>query len=148
MKIAIACDHGGFELKNAIIDKINSDNEVRDFGCYSEESVDYIDYAKAVAEAVAKGDFDKGILVCGTGIGMSIAANKVKGIRAACCSEAFSAEMTRRHNDSNILCLGGRVVSIEKGIELAELFLSTEFEGGRHERRVSKITALEEEYFK
>ena len=148
MKIAIACDHGGFELKNAIIDKISANNEVKDFGCYSEESVDYIDYAKAVAEAVAKGDFDKGILVCGTGIGMSIAANKVKGIRAACCSEAFSAEMTRRHNDSNILCLGGRVVSIEKGIELAQLYLSTEFEGGRHERRVGKITALEEEYFK
>lgn len=148
MKIAIACDHGGYELKNAIIDKISIDNEVKDFGCYSEESVDYIDYAKAVAEAVAKGDFDKGILCCGTGIGMSIAANKVKGIRAACCSEAFSAEMTRRHNDSNILCLGGRVVSIEKGIELAELYLLTEFEGGRHERRVDKITALEDKYFK
>lgn len=148
MKIAIGCDHGGFALKNAVIDKIKTYNEVKDFGCYSEESVDYTDYAQAVAEAVASGEFDKGILVCGTGIGMSIAANKVKGIRAACCSEAFSAEMTRRHNDSNILCLGGRIVSVEKGVELAELFLSTEFDGGRHERRIGKITELEKKYFK
>jgi ribose 5-phosphate isomerase B len=150
MKIAVGCDHGGVNLKNAVLEEIgkNKDYEIEDFGTYNEESVDYIVYAEKVAKAVQSGEYDRGLLFCGTGIGMSLVANKFKGIRAACCSDEFSAEFTRRHNDSNILCLGGRVVDDEKGIKLVKLFLETEFEGGRHLRRVDMIRDIENKNFK
>ena len=144
MKIAIGCDHGGLEHKNAIVNNFEERGiEVLDFGIYELESVDYPKIAVKVANSVAAKEAELGILVCGTGIGMSLAANKVKGIRAACCSEHFSAKYTRLHNDANILCLGGRVIGVGTAIELANLFVDTEFEGGRHQRRVDMITAIE-----
>ena len=144
MKIAIGCDHGGFEHKNAIAEHFEKRGfEVLDFGIHELESIDYPKIALKVANSVASKEAELGILVCGTGIGMSLAANKVKGIRAACCSEHFSAKYTRMHNDSNILCLGGRVIGIGTAIELADLFVDTEFEGGRHQRRVDMITEIE-----
>lgn len=143
-KIAIGCDHGGFELKEAIVSHLKERGfEVKDFGIYECKSVDYPKIAYAVANSVKSGDNELGILVCGTGIGMSLAANKVKGIRAAACSEVFSATYTRMHNNSNILCLGGRVIGIGVGLEMVDAFVDTEFEGGRHERRVDMITAVE-----
>ena len=145
MKIAIGCDHGGLEHKNAILEHLKSRGfEVEDFGIYEQVSVDYPDIAIKVANAIKEGVCQRGILVCGTGIGMSLAANKVKGIRAAVCSEHFSAKYTRLHNDSNILCLGGRVIGIGTALELTDLFVDTEFEGGRHATRIGKITAIEE----
>ena len=144
MKIAIGCDHGGLEHKNAIAEHLKERGfEVKDFGIYELKSVDYPEIAYAVAESIVAGECDRGILVCGTGIGMSLAANKVKGIRAAACSEHFSAKYTRLHNDSNILCLGGRVIGIGTAIELADIFVDTVFEGGRHQRRVDKIMEIE-----
>lgn len=144
MKIAIGCDHGGLEHKNAIAEHLKSRGfEVCDFGIYEQVSVDYPDIAEKVCASIVSGECERGILVCGTGIGMSIAANKVKGIRAAACSEHFSAKFTRLHNNSNILCLGGRVIGVGTAIELADLFVDTEFEGGRHQTRVDKITAIE-----
>lgn len=144
MKIALGADHGGYCLKEAIIKYCEERNiEYNDFGCYSEDSVDYAIYAKKVADAVAKGEYDKGILCCGTGIGISIAANKVKGIRAAVVTNEFCAEMTRRHNDANILAMGGRVITPEQAVKFTDIFLNTEFEGGRHERRIAQITAIE-----
>ncbi|MBQ6264335.1 MAG: ribose 5-phosphate isomerase B [Clostridia bacterium] len=144
--IAVGCDHGGYELKVAVLKHLDEKGvQYKDFGTYSSESVDYPVYAEKVAEAVTCGGYELGLLFCGTGIGISIAANKVKGVRAACCSDSFSVEMTRLHNNSNILCLGGRVVSVEKGIELVDLFLSTPFSGDeRHQRRIDLVTALEE----
>ena len=117
--------------------------EYKDFGTDSEKSVDYPDFAKPVATAVSDGECERGILVCGTGIGMSIAANKVPGIRAALCGDCFSAEMTRRHNDANILCLGARTTGAGLALKIAEIFLDTPFEGGRHATRVEKIMELE-----
>ena len=114
--------------------------EVKDFGTFTDESCDYPVYAKAVSEAVAKGDFEKGILVCGTGIGMSMAANKVKGIRAAVCTDPKSTEFTRRHNDANILCLGARIIDEETAENLVKIFLTTEFEGGKHLKRISMFS--------
>lgn len=144
MKIAVGCDHGGLDHKNAVKEHLeNNGYEVADFGIYEYASVDYPDIAEKVARSVAKGECELGILICGTGIGMSLAANKVKGIRAAACSEHFSAKYTRLHNNSNILCLGGRVVGIGTAIELVDLFVKTEFEGGRHQRRIDKITEIE-----
>ena len=144
MKIAIGCDHGGFEHKNAIAEHLKERGfEVTDCGIYENKSVDYPDIAVKVCEQITSKSCELGILVCGTGIGMSLAANKVKGIRAAACSEHFSAKYTRLHNNSNILCLGGRVIGIGTAIELVDLFVDTEFEGGRHETRVNKITAIE-----
>ncbi len=144
MKIAIGCDHGGLEHKNAIVENLKSRGfEVKDFGIYEQVSVDYPDIAVKVCDSIVNGECERGILVCGTGIGMSIAANKVKGIRAAACSEHFSAKYTRLHNNSNILCLGGRVIGVGTAIELADIFVDTEFEGDRHQRRVDKITAIE-----
>ncbi len=144
MKIAIGCDHGGLEHKNAIAEHLKERGfEVKDFGIYELKSVDYPEIAVAVAESIVKGESERGILVCGTGIGMSLAANKVTGIRAAACSEHFSAKYTRLHNDSNILCLGGRVIGIGTAIELADIFVDTVFEGGRHQRRVDKIMEIE-----
>ncbi len=144
MKIAIGCDHGGLEHKIAIKEHLEERGfEVVDFGIYEQVSVDYPDIAVKVTEAIVSGDCELGILVCGTGIGMSMAANKVKGIRAAACSEHFSAKYTRLHNNANVLCLGGRVIGVGTAIELADIFVDTKFEGGRHQRRVDKITEIE-----
>ena len=138
--IALACDHGGLEIKNAIIEELKKKGvEYVDLGTNTTDSVDYPVYAKALCKEIVEGRCEKGILCCGTGIGMSIAANKVRGIRAAVLSDAFSAEMTRRHNNSNVLCLGGRVIDCEKAVELANIFLSTEYEGGRHDKRVAML---------
>ena len=139
-KIIIASDHGGFNLKNHIINHLRElHQEVEDFGCYNAESCDYPIYAKKVAEAVAADNTLKGILVCGTGIGMSICANKYKGIRAALCTDTFSARMTRMHNDSNILCLGERVIGFGLASDIVDIWLNTEFEGGRHKKRIDMI---------
>lgn len=147
--IAIGCDHGGIHIKNAVIEYLNENGiGYTDFGCYSEESVDYPVYAYKAATAVSNGEAELGILCCGTGIGISMAANKVKGIRAAVCSDEFCAEMTRRHNNANILCMGGRVIDEEKAVKLASIFLNTPFEGGRHANRVDMITAIENGTFK
>lgn len=144
--IAVGCDHGGFEHKEAIkAHLIERGFAVKDFGIYENASVDYPHIAVPLAKAVAAGECRLGILVCGTGIGMSLAANKIKGVRAAACSEHFSAKYTRMHNDSNILCLGGRVIGVGTALELADLFVDTPFEGGRHQRRVDMISALEEQ---
>ena len=144
MKIALGCDHGGLEHKNAIGEFLKEQGfEVVDFGIYEQVSVDYPDIATPLCQSIQKGETERGILVCGTGIGMSIAANKYKGIRAAACSEHFSAKFTRLHNNSNILCLGGRVIGVGTALELAELFVNTEFEGGRHQKRVDKISEIE-----
>lgn len=143
--LAIGCDHGGFELKNEIIAHLKECGvKYEDFGVLENRSVDYPEIAVKVANAVVDGDCRLGILVCGTGIGMSLAANKIKGIRAAACSETFSARFTRLHNDSNILCLGGRVIGPAVACEMVDLFINTDFEGGRHQRRVDMIKALEE----
>ena len=143
-KIAIACDHGGYELKKDIIKHLNARGfEIVDFGCDSTQSVDYPDYALPASQAVANGECDLGILICGTGIGMSLCANKVKGIRAACCSDTFSARMTRMHNNSNILCFGARVVGLGLATDMVDLFLDTEFEGERHNQRIEKMMAIE-----
>ena len=144
MKIAIGCDHVGFELKGKVIEHLKEKGiEVVDFGTNSTERTDYPIYGKAVGEAVASGECDKGILICGTGVGISLAANKVKGIRAALCTDAYMAKYTRLHNDANVLCLGGRVIGPGVAEEIVDIFLNTEFEGGRHQRRVDLISALE-----
>lgn len=147
MKVALGADHGGYALKEYIKKVLAEDNiEFHDFGTYSEESVDYPDYARPVAEAVAAGDFDRGILICGTGIGMEIAANKVPGVRAALVHDVYSARATRQHNDSNILTMGGRVVGPALAAEIVKTWLATEFEGGRHARRLDKIKEIEQKY--
>jgi len=138
--IAIGCDHGGYELKQKILAHLRQRGlEYRDFGCDSTASVDYPVYGKAVAHAVASGECEKGIVICSTGIGISIAANKVKGIRCALCSEPLSAEMTRRHNDANMLAMGGGLIGNNMADRIVDAFLNTPFEGGRHQRRVDKI---------
>lgn len=147
MKIALASDHGGFRLKEelkAVVTELG--HQFVDYGCPTEDSVDYPDLASAAARAIASGECNLGIIVCGTGLGMSIAANKVKGIRAVTCHDCFSAKMARAHNNANILTLGQRVVGSELAKMIVELFLSTPFEGERHQRRLDKITALEEEF--
>ena len=144
MKIAIGSDHGGFALKEAVRKHLEEKGiEVEDFGCYSTESVDYAVYGAKVAHCVADGGAQYGILICSTGIGISIAANKVKGIRAALCCDAHAAEMTRRHNNANILCIGGLAVSEKTGLEIVDAFLHCEFEGGRHQRRIDQIAQIE-----
>lgn len=142
--IAIGCDHRGFGLKELIIAWLQNEGySYQDFGCYSTEPVDYPDIAQKVGEAVASGSFDQGILICSTGIGMCIAANKIKGVRAALCHNVFAAQRARQHNDANVLCLGGEDVDTSMALEIVKTFLTTDFEGGRHTRRVSKIRALE-----
>ncbi|MBS5966470.1 MAG: ribose 5-phosphate isomerase B [Finegoldia magna] len=146
MKIAIAADHGGFELKDSMVEYIKSlGNEVVDLGTNSADSVDYPDYAKKVCEEIQKGNSDLGILICGTGIGMSLAANKFEGIRAACVSDVYSAKMSRNHNNANVLCIGARVIGDEVAKLIIKTFLENEFEAGRHQRRVDKIMAFEQE---
>lgn len=144
--IAIGCDHAAVELKNKIIEHVkNNGFEVKDYGCFSCESVDYPDYALKTAKAVAGGECDKGILICGTGIGMSIAANKVKGIRCALCGDTFSARATREHNDANILALGQRVIGEGLALDIVDVFLSTPFSGNaRHVKRIDKIKGIED----
>ena len=139
--IAVGCDHGGYELKQEIIAWLDKQGlAYKDYGCYSTESVDYPEYAHVVAHAVADGTCERGILICGTGIGISIAANKVKGIRAALCTDCFMAEATRQHNDANILALGGRVIGPGLALKIVETFLNTSFSGDeRHMRRIAKI---------
>lgn len=142
--IAIGSDHGGFALKEEIKKHLTARGvEFRDFGTFSEESCDYPIYAEKVCMAVTGGEAEKGILCCGTGIGMSMAANKIRGIRCACCGDCFSAEMTRRHNDANVLALGGRVVGAGLAEKMVDLFLDTPYEGGRHARRVGMVMELE-----
>lgn len=141
--IAIGCDHGGFELKLEIIKMLKDQNiEFIDFGCHSKESVDYPVYAKRVCESVLSNESDKGILICGTGIGISIAANKIKGIRAALCSDCYTASVTREHNDTNVLCLGGRVIGVEVAKKIVETFLATDF--SNEERHIKRIQQIEE----
>lgn len=150
MKVAIACDHAALELKNAVKKHLTDRGfEVVDFGINEPGSVDYPDYALPVAEAVASGKADKGILICGTGIGMSICANKVKGIRCALCSDTFSARATREHNDANVLAFGERVVGGGLALDIVDVFLDTPFSNAeRHVKRIDKITAIENKYFK
>lgn len=149
MKIALGCDHGGLNLKNEIVTFLKSESiEVKDFGTYTEASCDYADIALPVAEAVANKEYDFGILICGTGIGISIAANKVPGVRAALCSDTFSAHATREHNDANILAMGERVVGRGLALDIVKAFINAKFEGERHQVRIDKITAIEKKYNK
>lgn len=144
MKVAIGSDHGGLDLKEAVISVLNDLNVTfEDLGTYDRNSCDYPDFAEKVGGAIVAGQFDQGILICGTGIGMSIAANKIQGIRAALCNEIFSAKMARAHNNANILCLGARVVGPGVAQEIVRAYFTTEFEGDRHARRVGKIDTLD-----
>lgn len=145
MRVAIGADHAGFELKDIIKQTLDELRVAyRDFGTDSDDSVDYPDFAAKVGKAVAGGEFDRGILVCGTGIGMALAANKIAGIRAAPVVDLESARLAREHNNANVLAIGARVTPPERALDLVRLFLKTEFEGGRHERRLQKVAALEQ----
>ncbi|WP_243387090.1 ribose 5-phosphate isomerase B [Bacillus kexueae] len=147
MKVILASDHGGINIRKEIGNLLEEMNiEYEDIGCECETSVDYPDYALPAAERVASGEFDRGILICGTGIGMSIAANKVKGIRCALVHDLFSAKATREHNDTNMLAMGERVIGPGLAREIAKVWLTTEFEGGRHEQRVKKIAQIENKH--
>ena len=150
MKIAVACDHGGLALKNAVMDWLGKNGyEAVDYGTDSSCSCDYPDFALKAAEAVAAGECASGVLVCTTGIGISIAANKVRGVHCALCSEPFSAKMTRLHNDANMLALGGGIVGVNLGLEIVKTFLETPFSAEeKHARRIAKIAAIEEKYCK
>jgi len=149
MRVAIGSDHAGYDLKNTIAEHLKDRNiEYHDFGTYSRESCDYPDFGEKVANEVASGNYDLGILVCGTGIGISIAANKVPGIRAANCSDTFSARACREHNNANILALGARVVGPGLALDIVDQFLEGEFLGGKHARRIDKIAQIEKKYNK
>ena len=149
MKIAIGCDNGGIVLKPAIKKVLeNNGIDIVDMGCEDIKSVDYPDYALKVAEAVSKGEVDRGIILCGTGIGISIAANKVKGVRAAVCHDLFTAQMCAQHNNANVIAMGGRVINEELAGQMVQVWLDTPFEGGRHNGRVAKISEIESKYFK
>ena len=142
--IALGCDHAGVQLKGSIAELLASRGvDYRDYGTYDEASCDYPDYAEKVGRAVVGGEAERGILVCGTGVGISIAANKVAGVRAALCSDTFTAHLSREHNDANVLCLGARVVGVGLALDIVSAWLEARFEGGRHQRRVDKIQALE-----
>ena len=144
MKIALGCEHGGYDLKQHVIKVLEGlGHEIEDFGCHSKESCDYSDFGAAAARAVAEGSCDRGIVICTTGIGISITANKVKGVRCAHCADCLQAEMTRRHNDANMMAIGAGFTGPNMAERMVEVFLSTEFEGGRHARRVEKMMALE-----
>lgn len=149
MRIALGSDHGGLSLKKQIIEHLKSQNiEIKDFGTHTEDACDYPDYALKVAEEVVAGDFELGILVCGTGIGVSISANKVPGIRAALCGDTFSAHATREHNNANVLTLGARTVGTGLALDIVDTFINAKFLGDRHQRRVDKITEIEKKYSK
>jgi len=144
MRIALGCDHRGFRIKQAIMQFSPQLNcSYHDFGCYGTEPVDYPDIAQSVANAVTTAGFDQGILICSTGVGMSIAANKIKGIRAALCHDTFAALRARQHNDANILCLRGENIDTDSALEIVRVFLYTDFKGGRHISRLNKVKALE-----
>ncbi|WFA08685.1 ribose 5-phosphate isomerase B [Tissierella sp. Yu-01] len=144
MKIGIGSDHGGYELKEYIKAYFEKEGiEYVDYGTNSKDSVDYPDYGKGVADAVASKEVDRGIVICGTGIGISIAANKVKGIRCALCGDTYSARMSREHNNANMLALGARVLGVDLALEIVGIWLKSEFQGGRHENRVNKISVIE-----
>ena len=149
MKIALASDHAGFELKQGIKRFLAQEGiEFHDFGCDSTERVDYVDYAEKVAQKISDDEFERAILVCGTGLGMAIVANKFKRIRATPCCDEYSAEMSRKHNDSNCLTLGGRIIPLGEAIQMVKVWIETEFEKGRHQARIHKIERLEENNFK
>ncbi|MBX4266178.1 ribose 5-phosphate isomerase B [Clostridium estertheticum] len=149
MRIALGSDHGGLSLKKEIIKHLKGKNiEVTDFGTHTEDSCDYPDYALKVAREVVEGNFELGILVCGTGIGVSICANKVPGIRAALCADTFSAHATREHNNANILTLGERTTGIGLALDIVDTFINAKFLGERHQRRIDKITEIEKKYCK
>ena len=149
MTIAVASDHGGFKLKNKIKEYLQANGyEILDFGTNSTESCDYPDFALPAAEAVSSGTCERGIIVCTTGIGVSIVANKVPGVRCALCQDNYCAEFTRRHNDANVLAMGEKVVKEGNALEMVDIFLKTQFDGGKHLRRVEKITAIEKKYCK
>ncbi len=149
MKIAIGCDHAGINLKPVLIKYLEEKGyEFYDFGTYTKDSCNYAEYGAKVAEAVASGEYDRGILICGTGIGMSIVANKVPGIRCAHCHDSFSARATRMHNDANVIAFGERCIGTGIMLDIVEAFLTTEFEGGRHLARIAKITEVEKKYSK
>jgi len=142
--IALGCDHGGFALKQAVKKFLDEKGlEYKDYGTYTEESCDYPQYGEAVAKAIVAGECDRGILICGTGIGISLAANKVKGIRAALCHNEFTAQMCREHNNAQILAMGARVLEEDMALRIVDIFLNTEFAGGRHETRVNKLMEIE-----
>lgn len=145
MKIALACDHGAFEYKEIVKEMLTKEgHEVEDFGCHGSDSVDYPDYAGPAAQSVADGKNDRGIVICGTGIGVSIAANKIKGIRCALCGDPVSAQLTREHNDSNVLAMGQRIIGEELMKEIVRVWIHTEFSHDeRHQRRIDKVMALE-----
>lgn len=144
MKVVLASDHGGFELAREIVTFLEEQGiEVDNLGCDSEESCDYSDYGIPAAEKVAAGEYDRGIVICGTGIGMSIAANKVKGIRCALTHDVYTARVTREHNDSNVLAMGARVIGVDLAKEIVKTWIGGEFEGGRHERRINKLRDYE-----
>ena len=145
--IALGSDHGGLALKKEIMKHLDEKGiAYKDFGTYSEDSCDYPVYGELVGKAVVSGEYESGIVVCGTGIGISIAANKVRGVRAALCGDCYSAEYTRRHNNANVLALGGRVIGDGLALKIVDIFLNTEFEGGRHAKRVELISQIEEKY--
>ena len=147
MKIALGCDHGGYELKQFVMKTLEKlGYEYEDFGCYSTESCDYPDFGAAAARAVAEGKCDRGIVICTTGIGISIAANKVRGIRCALCGDPLSASLTRRHNNANMLAMGAGIVGKNLAENIVDTFLNTQFEGGRHERRVNALMAIENDW--
>ena len=149
MKIALACDHGGLNLKNAVIEYLKENGyDFVDYGTNSTDSCDYPDFALPAAEAVAEKKCDRGIIICSTGIGVSIVANKVPGVRCAHCHDSYCAEFTRRHNDAKVLAMGEKVVGTGYALKIVETFLNTQFEGGRHQRRVDKITEIEKKYCK
>ena len=142
--IALGCDHGGYALMQSVKKYLEEKGlEYKDYGTYSEESCDYPIYGEAVAKAIVNGECDKGIIICGTGIGISIAANKVKGIRAAVCHNEFTAQMCREHNNAQILAMGARVLEEDMALRIVDIFLNTEFAGGRHENRVNKLMEIE-----
>jgi ribose 5-phosphate isomerase B len=149
VKIATASDHAGYELKTKIMDYLSEKGiEHKDFGCGPGEKVDYVDYAEKAAEKVSSGEYDRAILVCGSGLGMAIAANKFKGIRATPCVDDYTAEMSRKHNDSNCLTIGARIVPLDEALNIVRIWLETEFEGERHQRRIDKIFDIEATNFK
>jgi len=149
VKIATASDHAGYKLKKGIIAYLSEKGiKHEDFGCGPDEKVDYVDYAEKAIKRVSSGEYDRAILVCGTGLGMAIVANKHKGIRATPCLDDYTAEMSRRHNDSNCLTLGGRIVPLDEALSIVRIWLETEFEGERHQGRIDKIFDIEERNFK
>jgi ribose 5-phosphate isomerase B len=149
MKIAVGCDHGGIVLKHSVVDTLSAlGADIIDLGCYDAQSVDYPEYGLKVAEAVANGSADAGVIMCGTGIGISIAANKVKGIRAAVVTDTYMAQLTKNHNNANIIALGGRVITPEQAGDIVKAWYQAEYEGGRHQRRLDMISAIEDKYFK